>query len=92
MNITSIEVTYCTGYNGVSMCVNDDLSEDEVEGEQGKHLQSIRDTIVDTLYDDCDEDGEFMGSKTRAEKLITKLVKEHFPDVALTVAFDEVSS
>ena len=92
MNVTSIEVTYCTNYNGAYMYVNGGISDDEMDGEQANQIQSIRTNIVDALVDDCSKYGEFMGDEDDAEELIVKLVKEQFPDATVTVVFDGTSS
>lgn len=77
-----VHVTYCTNYNGAYIKVN---------GAEVDHDQ-LTDAICNALINDCDEDGEFQGSETKANATITALVKQAYGNAVVEVEFDDLSS
>lgn len=90
--ITSIAVTYQANYNGVDICVNEELGIDEVGPENKKKFEQIIETVVGRLYEECDDDGEFDGSMAKAKAYILETVSAIFPNVTTSVEFDTRSS
>ena len=83
MNITA---TYCTNYNGFYL-QGEGIDDEDVKAD------TVRTNVVDTLYDSCDEDGEYYGTEKNAIDVIVREVKSVYgDDVNVTVEFDDVST
>ena len=56
-----IVATYCTNYNGFY------LQGEGIDDEDDK-ADEVRTNVVDELVDECDDDGEYYGSKRRQSR------------------------
>lgn len=74
-----INVTYQSNYNG---CHIWDVEEDQ-------KYNNACNSISSALFNDCDEDGQFVGNETRATKFIIQTIKDVYgADVQVNVEFD----
>lgn len=93
--ITAIKATYCSNYNGaylIAVGAEDDLSSHD-DPEVRKTADKCVEAIVDTLVDECDDDGEYQGTKSNMIDVMTKEVKKYFGEhVEVVVEEDSVSS
>ena len=91
--ILKITATYCANYNGALLTADgcDDL-ECHTDSVISATASKCVERIVNTLFEDCDEDGEYQGDEDDIHSVITHAVKMHFGDIEVAINIDGFSS
>lgn len=90
--ITKVEVTYQSNYNGCSV-YGYTADGTEVDTDEDARLQTVSDKIVDEAYKECNPHGEFYGDTDELEEFAKKAVHEAFGEhVEVTFEEDNMST
>jgi hypothetical protein len=91
-----IYATYCSNYNGAYLLTDNgkdkiDLQDEHKDPKIRKQATECVETIIDTLVDDCDDEGEYCGPDAYEATLL--IVKKFFPtNDEIVVEIDSVST
>lgn len=84
----TIHIDYQSNYNGCDVFNDEDEMDEDVD-----RCCDLAEQIVDRMYDECDEEGFYYGSKTEAVDIITAIAQKVYGDgVKVIITFDEFSS
>ena len=92
MELTNIQVTYCSNYNGCYLraFVNEEQIDPSDYPEIDEQFEECSSDIIDEAVDQCDDDGCFYGDLSKLKEFCITTVKAAFGD-QVNVTFEEDS-